>query len=330
MLTGQGRVEPPGKIGSFSPAMRLQLPMSRMSPNSTHLYLLGSPGVNATSPKVRAPWRVGSSRGELSRKQNMDEHRSQNPEPERKRGEKRVVSAEATTLNMDAGEGENAKRILTETELLSRQKNRAKRLATLFAVMTNPFTALTVEQAEHIKNALESCILKLAERVQTEDTYWPSFSGPPGYSEGVLKLRCEGMKDVEWVQNALATINSPIPGTKLVIKRQRDIPRRLKSAVLIPSCTDDTETIHNFLISQNEWYKISKWALYKVERTEEPPGTFLDIGIPFDEIATVMARERRLLYKESVGYIRFYGKGATLKDMPPPALYTPVVSDATT
>ncbi|XP_063363519.1 uncharacterized protein LOC134652277 [Cydia amplana] len=232
----------------------------------------------------------------------MDEHRSQNPD----------ASTEATILDMDSKPGEGKpKRIRTPAELLERKLNRAKRSATLFVVMTNPFTELTVEQAEYIKDTLDSCIVKLAD-VQTEDTYWPTFLGTPGYSEGVLKLRCEGMKDVEWLQNTLATITSPIPGTELVVKRQRDIPRRLKSAVSLPFCSDDTATIHNFLITQNEWYKINKWALYEVERTEDPPGTFLVIGIPFDEIPTVMARERRLLYKESVGYIRFYGKGTTV------------------
>ncbi|XP_063535405.1 uncharacterized protein LOC134745326 [Cydia strobilella] len=264
-----------------------------------------------TSPKVRAPWRVGSSRGELLRRNIMDEHRSENPD----------ASTEATRLIMDSdpGVGERAKRTFkyrTPSDLRIRQQRRATRAATMFVVMTNPFTELTLEQAEHIKGTLESCLMKLA-NVQTEDTYCPSFLGTPRYSEGVLKLRCEGMKDVEWLQDAVATITSPIPGTDLVVQRQRAIPRRLKCAVLLPFCSDDTETIHNILITQNEWYKISKWALYKVERTEDPPGTFLVIGIPFDEISTVMARERRLLYKEKVGYIRFFGKMEKLEDVPP-------------
>lgn len=239
----------------------------------------------------------------------MDEHRSQNPD----------ASAEAR-LNMDSDPGEGdrkEKRIGTQADLSGGRKRKVIRAATLFTVMTNPFTELTLEQAEYIKGALENCIMRLAD-AQTEDTYWPTFLGTPGYSEGVLKLRCEGMKDVEWLQNTVATITSPIPGTRLVVKRQRDIPRRLKSAVLLPHCSDDTETIHNLLITQNEWYKISKWALYKAERTEEPPGTLLEIGIPFDEIPTVMERERRLLYKEEVGYIRFFGKMGELQDMPPP------------
>ncbi|XP_047987798.1 uncharacterized protein LOC125227508 [Leguminivora glycinivorella] len=189
------------------------------------------------------------------------------------------------------------------------------------AVMTEPFKDLTPEQVEELKLTLETSIVDLVGTPSSSPhaLHWPSFRGKPFHSEGVLKLQCESKRDVEWLKDTIATCVSPIPDTKLVVKRQIDIPRRVKSAVLLPSCSEDVRTIQILLRRQNPWYQVSSWSLYNVERHEgTTSGAFLVLGIPADQIPGIIARERRLAYKLGNAYIRFFNSSGKLLDAPPP------------
>lgn len=188
------------------------------------------------------------------------------------------------------------------------------------AVMAEPFTDLTPDQVEGIKGTLETSIVDIASTPSASNVvpYWPSFRGKPFHSEGVLKLQCEDKQDVEWLKDTIATFVSPIPGTILVVKRQKDIPRRVKSAVLLPNCKDDIKTIQTVLTGQNKWYQVSRWSLYNAEHHEgDTPGTFLVLGIPVDQVPGILARGRRLCYKLGNAYIRFFGSTGKLQDLPP-------------
>ncbi|KAG6439098.1 hypothetical protein O3G_MSEX000483, partial [Manduca sexta] len=193
------------------------------------------------------------------------------------------------------------------------------------AVMAEPFTDLSPTHVEAITSTLESCIIGLADAPSGSNNipYVPAFHGKPFHSEGVLKMHCEDSKAVEWLKETVATLESPIPGTILVVRRQKDIPKRVKSAVLLPACNEEIGTIQRVLICQNRGYQVSRWSLYSTERQEgNTPGTFLVLGIPADEIPNIMARGRRLCYKLGNAYIRFFGNKGRLQEMPPDQVET--------
>lgn len=188
------------------------------------------------------------------------------------------------------------------------------------AVMPEPFTDLTPEQVEEIKGMLVTSIDRLTDALMAKEhvPYFPSFLGKPFHSEGVLKLQCENEKAVEWLKTTVATYKSPIPESVLVVKRQKDIPKRVKSAVLLPDCSDDAKRIRCTMWAQNSWYDIDRWSLYHIERQEgNPPSTFLVLGIPADQIPVILARNRKLCYKLGNAYIRFFGSSGRLQDLPP-------------
>ncbi|XP_026735902.1 uncharacterized protein LOC113499591 [Trichoplusia ni] len=174
------------------------------------------------------------------------------------------------------------------------------------AVRYDPHRAITEEQyqliQERIMEEYDTTIFSTDPTVRT-----PAFRGRTFLSEGVIKMWCEDEFALNWLRRTTNKIPSPIPGTKLVVCRQRDIPQRVKGAVYVPDFTDgDVDRLRIRLHKANaDTYDINSWCLYNAQRTPECDGIRLLLGIPMQEAEVLKQKERRLRYKLGSVYVKF-------------------------
>lgn len=199
------------------------------------------------------------------------------------------------------------------------------------AVMLEPTTHLTTEQADTIKKAvhvaLVEMILKLPlpgkDQPRSDTEYAPVFRGNPFLSEGVIKFWCGDNRALEWLKSAINKMASPVEGTTLVVKKQSEIPTRVKAALFVPGFSNKVDKLRHILADQNPWYNVQSWNFYssnKLIHKEGKAGLFLTLGIPQKEIPNIMKKKRRLLYLTQSIFIRFYKPEGLLSHIPPPAI----------
>ncbi|CAH2208265.1 jg17343, partial [Pararge aegeria aegeria] len=151
--------------------------------------------------------------------------------------------------------------------------------------------------------------------------YAPAFVGKALLNEGVLKLWCHDEQALSWLQEVVPRLKSPREGTGLMLIKQADKPIRVKSALYVPDFDEGIANLQQVLSLQNPWYKVSSWTLYTFKRTTStPPGLFLVLGIPTEQLDELLSRGRRVAYSTGSIYIRFFD-GEGLSDVPP--RYTP-------
>lgn len=193
--------------------------------------------------------------------------------------------------------------------------------------MTEPLYDLTAEQAEGIKTCMED---RLADDIYNQATADHmsnvGFRGKAHYGEGALKLWCESNVALEWLRRAVETIASPIAGTKLVVRPQSEIQRRILCGLLIPNLTRDINDIRHILTIQNKTtVNVRSWTLVKAEKQaeKETPGIYLLLRIPEPDVEKLRQQDRRLNWMFGNIYIRILederGASSNSADDPAPA-----------
>lgn len=177
------------------------------------------------------------------------------------------------------------------------------------AIMTEPFRNLTLDEANAIEIAIEEAIdaeLCTPATSRTTPGRLPSFRGKAFHSEGVLKVWCEDDFTLEWLRKTAVNIRSPRPETRIVVRRQAEIPKKVKAGMFVPRYKgEDIRTLHERFRMQNPWYDVAAWSLYHVERQEDKEGVFLVLGIPLSDVEELKKRDRRVSYKVGSVYVRF-------------------------
>ncbi|XP_045528247.1 uncharacterized protein LOC123716519 [Pieris brassicae] len=100
------------------------------------------------------------------------------------------------------------------------------------AVMTEPFIDMTQEQADNIRLQIEGKIKDdpLMADLEATLTMEPNdirFRGRAHFSDGVLKTWCEDTFTLRWLTEACDVINNPIPDTRLMVRPQSAIPKKV-------------------------------------------------------------------------------------------------------
>ncbi|CAH2097629.1 unnamed protein product [Euphydryas editha] len=177
------------------------------------------------------------------------------------------------------------------------------------AIMMEPYHDLTKEQAEAIEKQLQRVMDEEIFSPSTSVTpvVAPSFRGKAFHSEGTLKMWCEDDFALQWLQRNVVKVTSPRAGTRLVVRKQSEIPKRVKAGLLIPQVEpeDDLDRIRLRITCQNPKYRVSNWALYSAVPTEDKTAIYLILGIPEDDAQKLKASERRIHYKFGNIYARF-------------------------
>ncbi|CAB3259899.1 unnamed protein product [Arctia plantaginis] len=177
------------------------------------------------------------------------------------------------------------------------------------AVMLEPYHDLTKAQAEAIEGQLQGVLDEeiFSPGTSSAPVAAPQFRGKAFYSEGALKMWCNDEYALQWLRRSLVRIPSPREGTKLVVRRQSEIPKRIKAGLLVPQIgPDDTLVrIQTRLKYQNSQYNVANWALYHAEAQEEKKCLFLVLGIPEEDVVKLKASERRVYYKLGNLCVRF-------------------------
>lgn len=183
----------------------------------------------------------------------------------------------------------------------------------LVAIAAVPPTNFTTDQASQLEAAIEEKIIEaaLATSLNNEAKLAPSFRGKPISSEGVLKMWCENDNSLNWLKHTVASLQSPIPGTKLTVIRQSDITRKTRASLWLPKSAGlDLNAIHRLLTAQNPWYDVQLWSLYSAAMQEK--GIYLNLGIPESQVAKIQERGRRVAFITGSVYVKFSsadGKG---------------------
>ncbi|XP_023934030.2 uncharacterized protein LOC112043017 [Bicyclus anynana] len=148
-------------------------------------------------------------------------------------------------------------------------------------------------------------------------THAPVFTGKAILSEGVLKLWCKDEPSLQWLHAVVPRLKSPRENHTVVVQRQCDIPSRIKTALYVPDYDGDIGTLHRVLSRQNPAYDVKSWSLYNYKRTNSrPPGVFLVMGIPQEQIEKILSHERRMAYMTGSIYLRFF-RNEELSEIPP-------------
>ncbi|XP_049886931.1 uncharacterized protein LOC126381494, partial [Pectinophora gossypiella] len=124
---------------------------------------------------------------------------------------------------------------------------------------------------------------------------------------------CEDDLAVQWLKQNISKIPSPREGSRLVVVRQSEIPRRVKAGMFVPrfewTGSDCMDRLLTILDRQNKWYDVQSWTLYKAEpQGENPPGMFLVLGLPQEEVDKIKARDRRVAYRTGSIYVLFFNE----------------------
>lgn len=274
------------------------------------------PATPATSGGNQPP-RRSKPRGKRAGKLAKQSH----PIPQTTTG-KRSRPDDSTT---PTGDGKRARAGSSQTRVSYAAAFKANELCV--AVMTEPFYDLTPEQANGIRKCLEKQLVDDLLNPSTADHMADiGFRGKAHFGEGALKMWCEDDASLEWLRRAVANLASPIAGSKLVVKPQSEIQRRILCGLLVPELTLDIDNIRQILTAHNsKFVNIRTWMLVKAERqTEsETPGVYLLLRIPESDVDKLKQRERRLKWMFGNIYVRILeeetGKNSAKGTAPTPA-----------
>lgn len=211
----------------------------------------------------------------------------------------------------DGGKGKRAKTAsLTPTQTRPNYADAVKGNDYCVAVLLEPFVDLTVEQASAIEEALDEAMdaeIYAPRPSSSAPVRAPAFRGKAFYSEGVLKMWCEDDHALSWLHRIVPQLKSPREGSKLAVRRQSEIPRRIKGGLLVPNYKgDDLDILRKKIQAQNPWYHIPQWAIYHAERQDEDRSLFLILGIPQDDVSILKKRDRRVAFKLGSIYVRLF------------------------
>ncbi|CAK1580740.1 unnamed protein product [Parnassius mnemosyne] len=239
------------------------------------------------------------------------------------------VLGAGTNSRAEAGKDKNPAQVEvadagTSSRISARKQRAAKRpgkkeraAKRMLEESTSPRGHITKEVADDILVAIQKKMISEAWSSQDPDASGPVFRGKPVYTEGVLKLWCDDQKALDWLKGNIATLDLK-SSTLLTIKKQSEIPQRVKCGILIPDAQGawkDSRDIGRVLAYQNRWVNIRDWLLLKADKQTD--GWFLVVSVPEDHIPTLMKAGRRLACVCGAVYVKFQGRGGKFFDTPP-------------
>ncbi|XP_047990715.1 uncharacterized protein LOC125229817 [Leguminivora glycinivorella] len=187
--------------------------------------------------------------------------------------------------------------------------------ADLLVAVTNATTGhLSQEQSDEVQKQLLG-LMSMEARQPTENLpAGPIFRGKPTYGDGSLRLWCEDQATLDWLRRSAATITLD-DGVKVVIKRQSDIPKRVRCGILFPGVYDDFGEVGRFLRYQNPWAEVDRWLLNRreVQGTE----TFAVVSVPETVVQPLVEHGRRLGFMLGSVYVKFQGPRGKFGEQPP-------------
>lgn len=183
------------------------------------------------------------------------------------------------------------------------------------AIMMEPYHDMSKEQAEAIEEQLQEVMDNeiFSPSTSAEPVVAPHFKGRAFHSEGTLKMWCGDDYALQWLKRSIGKVASPRKGTRLVVKKQSEIPRRVKVGLLVPQVgpNDTLDRIRMRITCQNTRYRVSNWALYSAVAMEEKSSLYLLLGIPEDDAQKLRENERRVHYKFGNLYAQFHESRST-------------------
>jgi hypothetical protein len=191
------------------------------------------------------------------------------------------------------------------------------------AITTATTEHLSPAQSEEVKEQLQRLLLKEAMQPGNSQSEGPQFRGKPTFSNGSLKLWCEDKGTMAWLNNNVSAITLS-GGQKLVVKRESELPKRVRCGILLPGLHDTTTEIGHMLRYQNKWAEIDRWLLYGLKK--QATDTFAKVSIPETVVGPLMNRGRRLSFMLGSVYVKFEGTRGKFVEHPPAA--APVSTDA--
>lgn len=150
----------------------------------------------------------------------------------------------------------------------------------------------------------------------TQGSPAPTFRARPVFSGGVLRLWCGNDHTLAWLRSTISGL-PPSTSTPLVIRRQADIQRRVRCGILIPDeqgTFAEPSNIGRALCYQNSWIGIKGWVLLGANKQAD--AWFVVVGVPEDQIPTLMKAERRLSFGVGTVYVKFQGPNGRFVDVP--------------
>ncbi|XP_063389050.1 uncharacterized protein LOC134674828 [Cydia fagiglandana] len=144
----------------------------------------------------------------------------------------------------------------------------------------------------------------------------PLFRGKPVWANGSLRLWCENQATLAWLKRSVATITLD-EGEKVVVKRQSEVPKRVRCGILFPGVWEDFGEVGRALRYQNPWAEIDRWLLNRreVQGTE----TFAVVSVPETVVQPLVSRGRRLGFMLGSVYVKFEGSRGKFREQPPPS-----------
>lgn len=185
------------------------------------------------------------------------------------------------------------------------------------AITSAGSTNLTKEAANaFIRNMVQSMIYTAWIPEGGNEEQLPVLVTKPVYVEGAIRLTCNDRMTLSWLKEI---IKDPkiCQGSQLVVKRQADLPRRVRCGMYVPDEFDmitDTRDIGRLLYRQNRWINIKEWLFLDGEKQAE--GWFIKVTIPESQIPTILEHNRRLACTINQCYLKFLGKGGKYYETP--------------
>lgn len=183
------------------------------------------------------------------------------------------------------------------------------------AVTCNRTGFISREASNEVLAAIQRKIVAEATS-PTHDSPAPTFRAKPVFSGGVLKLWCGSNHTLAWLRTLVSEL-APTTSTSLVVRRQAEIQRRVRCGILIPDeqgIFAEPSNIGRALCYQNPWVDIKGWVLLGANKQAD--AWYVVVGVPEDQIPTLMKAERRLSFGVGTVYVRFQGPNGIFVDVP--------------
>ncbi|CAH2228344.1 uncharacterized protein LOC120636422 [Pararge aegeria] len=177
------------------------------------------------------------------------------------------------------------------------------------SVTTTPRIYLTRTETSAILDRIQLAIFVACTGPLTpsQTRYAPAFQVNAIHSEGVLKMWCNDERSLFWLEETVSRMSSPMVGTALTVTVLSKIQLRSRLELYVPNFEGGMEQLHQILSVQNPWYNVSLWALFRyVKLTGNPPGVFLILGVPSEELPKIMARDLKVAYLTGTINIRLF------------------------
>ncbi|XP_063381899.1 uncharacterized protein LOC134677241 [Cydia fagiglandana] len=186
----------------------------------------------------------------------------------------------------------------------------------LVAVTTATSGHLTSQQSDEVQRQLLALLSQEARQPTSSLPAGPLFRGKPVWANGSLRLWCENQATLAWLKRSVATITLD-EGEKVVVKRQSEVPKRVRCGILFPGVWEDFGEVGRALRYQNPWAEIDRWLLNRreVQGTE----TFAVVSVPETVVQPLVSRGRRLGFMLGSVYVKFEGSRGKFREQPPPS-----------